>query len=252
MLKQYSYRNTHLLMLLCMVLIAGSFPIAHAITDALPPVVMMWLRFLFAALLFIPLILWRGGFIIPSVATLFRYSLLSIPLVVFFWCMFEALRYTSALNTGAIYTIVPVMTAGIAFFVNGERTNKRRALWLILGMLGAVWIIFRGSPQAMLNLQLNYGDGIFLLGSLFMAANGPLIKRYYRNEPLEQLTFWLLLMGSGWLLLASLTSTSELSWQAIDQNVIWGLLYLTLFTTLITFFLFNHGTVKLGAIKASA
>ena len=139
-MKDHPLSNAHLLMLLCIMLVAGSFPVGHAIAETLPPVVLMWLRFLLAALLFIPLILWRGRFIFPTSRALLRYSLLSIPLVLFFWCMFEALRYTSALNTGAIYTIVPVLTAMLAFWINGESIRSGRMIGLSLGTLGAVWI----------------------------------------------------------------------------------------------------------------
>ncbi len=244
--------NAHLMMLLHIILVAGSFPVAHAITDALPPVVMMWLRFLFAAMLFIPLLWWHKQFFLPTSRALLRYALLSIPLVAFFWCMFEALRYTSALNTGAIYTIVPAMTAGMAFLINGERTTYSRAFWLTLGTLGAIWIIFRGSPQAIWQLELNYGDWLFLLGCLFMSINGPMIKYFHRGEPMALVTFWMLLLGSVWLLLAMLGSGAEADWHQLDGEVLLGLLYLTLFTTLVTFLLFNLSILKIGVTRAMA
>lgn len=244
--------SAHLLMLLCIFLVAGSFPIGEAITDALPPEVMMCLRFLLAALLFVPVILLRSGFGRLNLHQLLRYSLLSIPLVVFFWCMFEALRYTSAINTGAIYTIVPALTAFTALLINGERSQRAVIIGLQLGILGALWIVFRGDFDALLNLELNYGDGIFLIGCLFMSLHGPLIKQFHLSEPMELMTFWLLLLGGGWLLLLSLISGAEIEWHHINQQVALGLAYLTFFTTLLSFFLLNYCIVKLGATKTSA
>ena len=43
--------HIHALMLFIMILVAGSFPVAGLITDALAPEVMMFVRFLLAALL---------------------------------------------------------------------------------------------------------------------------------------------------------------------------------------------------------
>ena len=235
-----------------MLLVASSFPIGQAITDALPPVVLIWLRFLLGSLLFLPILLWRDLLVKPSCEDILRYSFLSIPLVVFFWCMFEALRYTSALNTGATYTLVPAMTAVFALWLNREAISYKRTASLMLGIMGALWIVFRGDKEALLALQLNYGDWIFLLGCLFMAATSPLVKRFHRGEPLMQLTFWQLLLGSVWLLLASLLSDVSIEWQQIDQQLILGLLYLTLFTTLLTFLIFNICTIKLGASKVTA
>jgi len=235
-----------------MLLVASSFPVGQAITDALPPVVLIWLRFLLGSLLFLPILLWRDLLVKPSCEDILRYSFLSIPLVVFFWCMFEALRYTSALNTGATYTLVPAMTAVFALWLNREAISYKRTASLMLGIMGALWIVFRGDKEALLALQLNYGDWIFLLGCLFMAATSPLVKRFHRGEPLMQLTFWQLLLGSVWLLLASLLSDVSIEWQQIDQQLILGLLYLTLFTTLLTFLIFNICTIKLGASKVTA
>ena len=95
----------HVLMLFIMILVAGSFPVASLITDALAPEVMMFVRFLLAALLFAPFVFIKNGWYIPAIDQLFAYTLISIPLVVFFWCMFESLRHTSVINTGALYTL---------------------------------------------------------------------------------------------------------------------------------------------------
>ena len=64
--------KVHLLMLLCAVLVAGSFPIVAAISHELDPVLLTLLRFLLASFLFAPLIWFRYGFTV-SFASLARY-----------------------------------------------------------------------------------------------------------------------------------------------------------------------------------
>jgi len=71
-------------MLLTIILAASSFPVGAAITDKLSPEIMMFLRFFLAAVLFLPYVLIKNGFSIPSIKTLLNYLILSIPLVVFF------------------------------------------------------------------------------------------------------------------------------------------------------------------------
>ena len=66
------------------------------------------------------------------------------------------------------------------------------------------------------------------------------------------MTFWVLLIGSLCLLLFSWGDVLETNWLAIDPKVYWGLLYLSLFSTLITFFLLQYGVVRIGATKVSA
>ena len=239
-------------MLLAIILAASSFPVGAAITKELPPEILMFLRFLLAAALFAPFVLIKHGIKFPSRRALLNYNILSIPLVVFFWCMFESLRYTSILNTGALYTIVPAITAIFALLINREKTGRIRFLGLFLGTLGALWIVFRGNLDSFLRLEINYGDFIFLVGCVFLGLYNPLIKRIYQGEPMEVVTFWVLLSGSLWLLVVSFNSITDVHWISVRQNIYLGILYLSLFSTLITFFIINFSTVRIGATKVAA
>jgi len=244
--------HVHGLMLLTIILAASSFPIGATITNGLPPEIMMFLRFLLAAFLFAPFVFIKYGFKLPSSRSFIYYLLLSIPLVIFFWCMFESLRYTSVLNTGALYTTVPAITAICAYFINREITGKMRFLGLLLGTIGALWIVFRGNFDAFIELDLNYGDLIFISGCLFLGFYNPLVKRFYLGEPMEVMTFWVLLSGSAWLLIVSGKDIIHVDWHNIEHNIYAGILYLSLFSTLITFFLLNYSTVRIGATKVGA
>ena len=239
-------------MFLTVIFAASSFPVGAAITKGLPPEILMFLRFLLAAVLYAPFVFLRHGIKPPSIRSFFYYIFLSIPLVVFFWCMFESLRYTSILNAGALYTIVPAITAVFAFLINKEIIGKTRSFGLIIGTIGALWIVFRGNLDAFLGLDLNYGDLVFLVGCLFLGLYNPLVKRFYRGEPMEVLTFWVLLSGSMWLLAASAKNIMYIEWYNIEQKVYFGILYLSLFSTLVTFFLVNFSTVRIGATKVAA
>jgi len=251
-LVQDNNLHVHALMLFTMLLVAGSFPVAGLITDALAPDLMMFVRFMLAALLFAPFVFIKNGWHIPPIDRLFAYALISIPLVAFFWCMFESLRYTSVINTGALYTIVPAITAVFAYFINHVHTNRRRKLGLLVGTVGALWIVFRGDLQAFINLQLNYGDFIFLTGCLFMGIYNPLIQYLYKGEPMEVMTFWVISIGALWLLILSFNRLDQIDWQTLEVKVYAGLLYLSVFTTLGSFFVLQFSTVKLGATKVSA
>lgn len=242
----------HALMLLMIFLAATSFPVGKAITYGLPPDVMMMLRFFTAALLFAPYVFGKHGFKLPPMQSLLGYGLLSIPLVTCFWTMFEALRYTSAVNTGAIYTMVPAITAIFAFLINKEKASIRRSMGLMVGTIGALWIVFRGDVQAVIGLELNYGDVIFMFGVTCMSFYSSMIKRVYKGEPMVVMTFWVILTGGFWLLMLSLSSLPSIEWRQVELSVYGGVLYLAIFTTLATFFLIQYGTVKLGPTKVAA
>jgi len=242
----------HALMLLMVTLVASSFPVGAAITHDLPPVVMMFLRFLAAALFFAPYVFGRNGLTLPPAKALLNYALLSLPLVGYFWCMFEALRTTSALNTSALYTTLPAMTAIASFFVIKQARCGRRSLGLLSGTIGALWIVFRGDLSALLSLQLNAGDLLFLFGCILLSLYNAFLKKVYSGEPQEVMTFWVISFGALALLLVSLPSFGQVTWTEVEPSTYIGVLYLALFTTLFTFFLLQMGTQKLGPTKVAA
>jgi len=239
-------------MLLTILIIAGSFPVGEAITNDLSPATLMFVRFILAALLFAPYIFIKHKLHSPTRRQFTNYAILSIPLVVFFWCMFESLRYTSALNTGALYTLVPAITAIYALFINGEITNRFRSFGLIVGTIGALWIVFRGDYVALMGLDLNYGDFIFLLGCFLFGLYNPLIKKLYSGEPMEVMTFWILLFSAFWFLIISGKDVLQVNWFSISNNVYHGILYLTIFATLLSFYFLQLAIVKIGATKVAA
>ena len=204
--------NAHALMLLSILIASSSFPVGKLITHDLPPSVMMFIRFLLSAVLFAPYVFLKNGFDFPSRERMLAYTILSIPSVIFFWCMFEGLRYTSVINIGALITLVPAGTAAWAFFINRDTPTILRSLGLILGTLGALLVVFRGDYIALISLKFNYGDFVFIMGIILSGWEKPLLKKLYRDEPTSIITFWTLLLGAGWLLLASITSITTIDW----------------------------------------
>ena len=104
-----------------------------------------------------------------------------IALVAFFWLMFLSLRWTTALNTSVIFTLVPGISGIYSAIILQERLGRYRLLALLFAMAGALWVIFHGDLSKMLSLQLGKGDLIFFYGCLFMAAYTPLVKLLQRS-----------------------------------------------------------------------
>lgn len=241
--------HVHGLMLVATFLVATSFPVVAAITDSLDSVVLTFVRFALATLLFAPLVAWRFGIVRPSLRDLLRYSLLSLLLVTFFWCMFASLRMTTPLNTAAIFSISPVITAGIATILLRERITRSARIALPLGAIGAIWVIFRGDLTALLALQIGAGDLLFLAGTIALAGYTTLVKVLHKGEPMARMTFWILATGSIWLLLVSLPRLGGVSWVEIPIRTLAGITYLSVFTTIVTFFLFQWSTTRIGPTR---
>ena len=134
----------------------------------------------------------------------------------------------------------------------GERLGLHRLAALGLGMVGAVWIVFRGEPARLIALEITIGDGIFLAGCVAFGVYGALIKRLHRDEPVMVLTFWTLAAATLWLVLASNVKLWRTDWVEVEVVVLGGIVYLAIFPTIITFFIAQYATLRLGPTRLMA
>jgi drug/metabolite transporter (DMT)-like permease len=241
--------RVHAQVLLGRCLVATSFTVGAAITHGLEPELLTLLRFALATVLFAPYVVWRHGLAIPSPRALAGYAVISACIVTFFWAMFEALRLTSALNAGALYTLLPGIAALFAAMLVRERLGAHRMVALALGGVGALWVVFRGDLDLFLALAFNAGDMIFVGGLLAMGLYTPLVRRLNRDEPAAVMTFWTMATGTLWLLLVNNTAVFETDWSQIEIEVFAGIAYLAVFTTIISFFILQHATLHIGPTR---
>mgnify|MGYP000506914696 CR=1 FL=1 len=129
--------RVHAQLLLARSLVATSFIVGAMITHGLAPERLVLVRFALATLLFAPYVVWRHGWAMPSARQLAGYAAISASLVVFFWCMFEALRLTSSLNAAAIFTMMPCISALYAAVLVRERLGGPRLTALLPAMAEA-------------------------------------------------------------------------------------------------------------------
>lgn len=242
----------HLKLLAFTALISLSFPIGSYITAELNPLVVTWMRYLLASLLFITLLVCKGQFRLPALKDLGRYTLICLPSLTYFVAMFIALRDTSALDTSALYTTVPLMSAILAAIIFKRSTSLSISFALIGGMLGAGLIIFRGDLSAVASLSLTSSNKIFLFGCFAMALNPIAAKALYRGESFLSMTCWTLICATVVLTLGTSTTLLATDWSAISTDVWLGIAYLAVFATALSFFLFQQACVAITPVQVSA
>ncbi|MES0828264.1 DMT family transporter [Ruegeria sp. SCP11] len=244
--------QVHGLMLGAAFLVATSFPVVAAITGHLDSGVLTFIRFALATALFGPVVACRYGLSRPNLRDLLRYSLLSFLLVTFFWCMFTSLRLTTPLNTAAIFALNPFITAAVAAVLLHEKMSLSARVLLPIGAVGATWIVFRGDLSAFLSLRIGAGDIFFLAGTIALATYTTLVKVLHRGEPMAQMTFWILATGTIWLFLLTFSKLNDIQWATVPGSVWVGITYLSIFTTIVTFFVFQWSTTRIGPTRVAA
>lgn len=249
--RKHSLAFIHCIMILCALLVSTSFTVGKAVAHGLDPAVLTLVRFLLATLFLTPYI-----FITQrmqcSFSLVWRCGLISLSLVIFFWSMFLSLRYTTALNTSVIFTLVPSIAGFYAIILVKEKLSAAKLIALTCGLVGAIWVIFQGDVNQMLAMQWNKGDVIFLGGCFAMGLYTPLVQLLHRGEPMVVITYGVLVTGSMWLLLVSGYRLGAIAWEAVPLSVWLGVSYLALFTTVFSFFLTQYSIPYIGATKVMA
>ncbi len=249
--RKRSLAFIHCIMVFCALLVSTSFTVGKAIAQGLDPAVLTLIRFLLATLFLTPYIIISQK-MQYSWSLIWRCSLISLSLVVFFWCMFLSLRFTSSLNTSVIFTLVPSIAGFYAIFLVNEKLTGAKLIALGCGLIGAVWVIFQGDVSQLLAMQWNRGDLIFLGGCFAMGLYTPLVRLLHRGEPMVVITFWVLVTGSIWLIVLSGHRLTTVDWGGVPVALWLGVSYLALFTTVISFFLTQYSIPYIGPTRVMA
>ena len=244
--------GVHAGVFVAMFLISFSYPVGEAIANELNTGALMFIRFGLAMAIFAPLVAWRHGIVWPGWRTLAGYAAISTSLVAFFWCMFYSLRATSALNTGAISTLIPGLTAIAGAILVGERLGWHRLAALGIGLIGALWVVFRGDWDRFIALDLNEGDLIYFAGCVAMGFYSPLVKLFHRGEPVLVMTFWIATINALWFLLIANEALWTTAWMDVPLFAYGGVVFVAICSTVIASFLMQWGTIRIGPTRVQS
>lgn len=244
--------RAHGAMLVYAALISTSFPVGAAITHDLDPIVLTFLRFVVASMAFGAVVLAAGGCARPAPRDLLRYAVISLTMVVYFVTMFEGLRWMDPLSGGAMFTLVPLVAAGVTFLVNRQRCSPAQLACLVLGAAGAVWVLFDGRVDRLLAFSLGRGEAIFAVGCLAFACYAPAVRRLAGGESIMVLTFWTIVAGAVLLGIYTAPRLVATDWAAIPARAWLGIAYLAVFNTAGTFYLAKTASMALPGFKVMA
>ncbi|NLC27827.1 MAG: DMT family transporter [Campylobacteraceae bacterium] len=231
------------------ILIAGSFFASQRLSGVLTPSLLTLIRFILATIFLAPFVLFSKTKRTQLLYTMPRAMIISLFYSLYFMIMFEALKTTTVLNTGTLYTLVPFVTALFAFVAFKDRLGYKRMLAFIIGTIGTVWVIFEGNIERILQFNLQEGDGLFILGAISMCVYGILIKALYCNDDLLVLVFCTLIGGTVWMGIGTIFFDAPVGAFEVDFEFILCMLYLAIGTTIFTLFLLQSATVVLGPVR---
>ena len=242
----------HLAMLAFSGLVGGSFTFGGLMAGDISPVVLQAMRFGLAAAIVGTAAISMGKIRGADLRAPWRYLILGSTFAFYFVMMFEGLRTAPPVSASAVMTLMPVMTALFSFALLRQVTTARIALALAVGAAGALWVIFRGDPAALIRFDIGRGEALYFLGCIAHAAYVPMARLANRGESAVASSF--LVLGSGALVLTAY-GWGEI--RATDfgalRPIVWvALAYLSIGAMAVTFVLLNYASMRLPGAKVMA
>ena len=239
----------HLASLLFAALIAFSFSIGDLAVSHIDPVALTSFRLLLATLAMsaVYFALQRKVPTIPR--SLWRFAALGFCMAFYFVMMFKALEIAQPVSTGAVFTLVPLMSAGFGWILLRQTTQPIVLLSLLIAAAGAIWVIFRGDIEAILSFRIGRGETIFFFGCVAHAVYAPLVKKLNWGEPVILSALMTVIATAFWVPLFGFSSILATDWLTLPPIVWLAAIYLAVFTTAATFFLLQFASLRLPASK---
>ncbi|MDL2397728.1 DMT family transporter [Rhizobium mayense] len=247
-----SLASAYSVAVLCWLLSAGVYIAAKWVSHEMPPWALCFWRVLIACAILLPIVRRHFGAMV-ALARARPLELLCIGGVGLAICqglLFTGLEHADVTTAGIIMALIPIITMILARLILGEPMGTWQVAGSIIAFLGIVVIVVKGSPAALMRLDINPGELWIVAGSLCFSLYAVLLRR--AKFDIERLPLLVLLLGA-----AVLTALPFYLWElasdersALNGNGLIALAYVAIPGGALTYYLFNRSVEALGAARA--
>lgn len=247
-----SQARGHLAMLAFSALVAGSFSLGSMIANEIAPAALNAARFAIAAVVIGVAALVTTGIPRSAAKAPWRYLVLGGLFATYFVLMFYGLKTAPPVSAAAVFTLTPILSAIAGWMLLRQVTTSHMAMALLVGAVGALWVIFRADWQAFHAFEIGQGEIIYFWGCVAHAIYTPMVRKLNRGEPAVVFTFGMLLAGCAVLLVFGWSDIRTTDWMNLPPIVWIGLFYVAIFASAATFVLLQYATLYLPSAKVMA
>lgn len=235
-------------MLLAMICWGANWTGAKLIADAAPPQVLIFYRFLFSAVTFLPLLFYKRLSLTLSKSQWFIIGGSSVLMAVYQWFFFRGLHFGLASAGGVMVTTLnPLMTWAIEAVRLRRAVSGKELFGLMLGVLSAVFFLrlWQFDPAYL----LNSGTVYFVLAAFCWSVIS-IIGQYVKISTLVY-TFYMFAIVTPFLLIGT-TATDVVNVTRAGAVFWFNLAFIATIGTVFATTLFFLANQKLGARTASS
>jgi len=231
-----------------------SFVFTKRVVSEIPPAALVFARACLGTLLLLALLAWRRERLLPPRRAVPQLLVMGFVGVAFHQMLqAEALRLTSAVNTGWLIGLIPVWSALLAAALGKERFGPQKVLGLAVGFAGALLVVTRGHLAAgFLGLPSTRGDLLVLASTVNWAVYSLLGHRTIRELGPTQATAGAMLFGALLLMPFFLASGGPAAFDGLTPVGLAALLSLGILSSGLGYLFWYGALEKIEATKVAA
>ena len=232
----------------------------RVIATDFPPITAAWLRYIVAVSLFFLWLHFSKKFKIPTLGEWKRLFFIGFCSTFLYQLFFMfGMKYTAAGDASLMITFNPILTALLAIPFLGEKMTKRLGIGLILSLIG-VLILFIYSPNVDIPSSERIIGNFLIIGAALAWASSTILKKKAMvsstsdsDTPLSplQLTVWSSVIGLFILTPWAGIELLDVGIPNFTNGVIISILFLAVFSTVLSYVWFAEGVKTIGANKAT-
>ncbi|MBT7961015.1 MAG: DMT family transporter [Euryarchaeota archaeon] len=250
----------HMKLIFVVIVWGIGWPAGRVIAQDIAPFAASWIRYVVAVALFVIYLKLSNQWMIPTRGEWKRIAWIGF----FATCLYQAffmvgMKYTAAGDASLMITFNPFFTAVLAIFFLNEAMHWRLGAGIALGLAG-VTVLFLYSPNVDIPFyERALGDAL-IAGAAFAWACNSIQMKIAMTQPAEdsdrclsplQLTVWSSVIG---LVMLTPIAAVETAVMGIPEPSFDGwvaILFLAIFSTVVSYVWFADGILTIGAGKSS-
>jgi drug/metabolite transporter (DMT)-like permease len=244
--------SAFILLALANLLWSGNWIAGRALRDSFDPITLNFWRWAIATLVLAPFALpalrGQGALLRRHAGILLVLSLTGI--AVFQSLVYLGLRSTTAVNAVLINSSIPLFILLCSWVIEREHAAPRQIAGMLVSLAGIVVILSRGSPGALLELEVHAGDAWILLAMPVWGIYSVLLKRRPAQLGGPPFLFVISLAGVAMLLPFVALAAAQRPLELPTAAEALGVLYMGLMASVVAFICWNRGVDAVGANAA--
>ncbi|WP_368029104.1 DMT family transporter [Arcobacter sp. s6] len=243
----------YIFLVLAVLFWSGNFISGRYISNSIEPMQLSFYRWFFVLVLLLPYIFMNYKNLIIGFK---KDSLLLVVFGAFGIAGFNTFLYyglqtTTATNALLINSSTPIFIILITSVIFRIAITKIQILGVVLSTLGVLYLILKGDINHILELHFTPGDLWIIAAALDWAIYSVLLK--FKPKELSSFDFLTIttIIGVIILYIAFVLQGYKVGFSFLsNKDVLYSLIYIVIFPSILSFYFWNMATIELGANKA--